>query len=144
MKLYTIGFTKKSLREFIQLLKDAGITLVVDIRLNNSSQLAGYSKGRDLEFLLQEGFGIKYRHELELAPTPDILKDYKQDNDWERYTEGFTRLFNQRPILKLGSELLKDETVCLLCSEALPDHCHRRLIAEFWARYLPDIEVEHL
>lgn len=100
MKLYTIGFTKKSLREFIQLLKDAGITLVVDIRLNNSSQLAGYSKRRDLEFLLQEGFGIKYRHELELAPTPDILKDYKQDNDWERYTEGFTRLFNQRPILK--------------------------------------------
>jgi len=145
-KIYTIGFTKKSLETFIKLLKKAKITLVVDIRLNNTSQLAGYSKGRDLEFLLNHGFNIGYRHELQLAPSEEILKQYKKDNDWSRYEKDFLELLerNKENILKLGQELMKDKTICLLCTEPTADKCHRRLIAEFWAKNLPKSEVYHL
>ncbi|MEW6608697.1 MAG: DUF488 domain-containing protein [bacterium] len=145
-KIYTIGFTRKSLEIFIKLLQKARITLVVDIRLNNTSQLAGYSKGKDLEFLLNAGFGITYRHELQLAPTEDILNQYKKDNNWNRYENDFLKSLekNKVSILKLGKELMKNQTICLLCTEPTVDKCHRRLIAEFWAKNLPDIEVYHL
>lgn len=108
-KIYTIGFTKKSLEEFIKSLQKAGITLVVDIRLNNTSQLAGYSKGRDLEFLLKFGFCIGYRHELQLVPPKEILNQYKKDNDWNRYEKDFLKLLekNKANILKSGKEMMK-------------------------------------
>ena len=145
-KIYTIGFTKKSLEEFIKSLQKAKITLVIDIRLNNTSQLAGYSKGKDLEFLLTAGFGIGYRHELQLAPTKEILDRYKKDNDWSRYERDFIQLLekNKPSILRLGEELMKDKTICLLCAEPTPEKCHRRLLVEFWAKNLTEIDIYHL
>lgn len=145
-KIYTIGFTKKSLEEFIKSLQKAAVTLVVDIRLNNSSQLAGYSKGRDLEFLLNAVFDIGYRHELQLAPSKEILDQYKKDNDWSRYEKEFIELLNKNKesIIELGKELMENNTICLLCTEPTADKCHRRLIAEFWAENLHNIEVYHI
>ncbi len=145
-KIYTIGFTKKGLEEFIKSLQKAQVTLVVDIRRNNTSQLAGYSKGKDLEFLLNAGFDIGYRHEVQIAPTEKILNQYKKDNDWSRYEKDFIELLekNKDSILKLGKELMKKQTICLLCTEPTPERCHRRLVAEFWAKNLPEIEICHL
>ncbi|MDI6735776.1 MAG: DUF488 domain-containing protein [bacterium] len=143
-KIYTIGFTKKSLAEFIKSLQKAKVTLVVDIRLNNTSQLAGYSKGRDLAFLLKEGFGIGYCHEVNLAPTQEILKRFKSDGDWERYTEDFMALLKSREVIELGKELMSKGTICLLCTESTAHKCHRRLISEYWAEKLDGIEVSHL
>ena len=143
--LYTIGFTQKSLAEFIGALRAAGVTRVVDIRLKNTSQLAGFAKGRDLEFLLREGFGIGYCHEPELAPTEEILQAYQATEDWAAYEADFLALAEQRQIKRLGEQLLATgDTLCLLCSEAEADHCHRRLVAEYWAAQLPDITIEHL
>ncbi|MEW6097089.1 MAG: DUF488 domain-containing protein [bacterium] len=145
MNVYTIGFTKKSLREFIALLKKAKVDLVVDVRLNNSSQLAGYSKGTDLAFLLKEGFGIDYRHEIKLAPTKEILKRFKADDDWEQYTKDFVALLKSRKVIvELGKELMSKGTICLLCTEATANKCHRRLIAEYWAKELDGVEIFHL
>lgn len=142
-RIYTIGFTKKGLSEFIRLLKDARIDLVVDIRLNPDSQLAGYSKRRDLTFLLKEGFGIDYCHEPQLAPSKEILGRYRKDGNWQTFEEGFLKLLGSRPILKIGEKLINRGAICLLCSEPTPEYCHRRLVAEDWAKYL-GIEVCHL
>lgn len=90
-KIYTIRFTKKSLEEFIKSLQKAWITFVIDIRLNNTSQLGGYSKGRDLEFLFKFGFCIWYRHKLQLNPPKEILNQYKKNNDWSRYEKDFLK-----------------------------------------------------
>lgn len=145
-KIYTIGFTNKSLEEFIKSLQKAEVTLVVDIRLNNSSQLAGYSKGRDLEFLLNAGFGIGYRHELQLAPSKEILAQYKKDNDWSKYEKDFLKSLNKNKqnIIESGKELMENHTIGLLCTEPIADKCHRRLIAEFWVENLHNIEVYHI
>ena len=143
-KIHTIGFTRKSLEEFIRLLKGAQISLVVDIRLNPDSQLAGYSKKRDISFLLKEGFGIDYCHQLQLAPSKEILARYRKDDNWQVYEEAFLRLIETRPVLRIGEGLINKGRICLLCSEATPEHCHRHLIAEYWAKHLSGIEICHL
>ena len=143
--LYTIGFTQKTLAEFIGALRGAGVTRVVDIRLKNTSQLAGFAKGRDLEFLLGEGFGIGYCHEPELAPTEEMLKAYEATKDWPAYQAGFLGLAQERQIEHIGQRLLAGGgTLCLLCSEPEADCCHRRLVAEYWAARLPEVAIRHL
>ena len=144
-KLRTIGHTKKSLDRFINLLRNAGVDLVIDVRLKNTSQLAGFSKRDDMAFLLREGFGIEYVHLPELAPTKEMLDDYSTTKDWEMYEAKFRELIVERDMTHLILDHASDyDTPCLLCSEDDPTKCHRRLLAEALAASLPDLEVLHL
>ena len=144
MKVFTIGSNAKSLRRFAELLKGVGVDCVIDIRLNNTSQLAGYAKRDDLAFAL-ELLGIGYEHHPKLAPNDEILAAYRQDKDWDAYVEGFSRLIVERDMLSVGRDILsRYERPCLLCSEDTPERCHRRLVAEHWALHIPEVEVEHL
>lgn len=143
--IYTIGHTQKTLERFIRLLQAAGVDAVIDIRLRNTSQLAGFAKRDDLAFLLREGFGIEYEHRPELAPSTKILDTYKADGDWPAYEEAFLPLLAERDVEAVGRELLaRYRHPCLLCAEPTADHCHRRLVAEWWTERLPDVEVTHL
>lgn len=144
MRLTTIGFTKKSARRFFETLRSAGVRRVVDVRLNNVSQLAGFAKRKDLEYFLDEIGGIGYAHVPELAPTREILDAFKKrGGSWREYEERFLDLMAQRRIEKtLAPELLDD--ACLLCSEDRPHHCHRRLVAEYLDRHWGGVEIRHL
>jgi uncharacterized protein (DUF488 family) len=144
MKLFTIGFTKKSAEQFFGLLKQEGLTKVVDTRLNNVSQLAGFTKRNDLKFFLKEVVGIEYVHIPILAPTKDILDAYKKNGgDWHAYERKFVDLVRSRKIeTSFSRELLSG--ACLLCSEPTPHHCHRRLVAEYLRDSWGDIEIRHL
>ena len=145
MQLYTIGFTKKTAAEFFGLLNASSAKRVVDVRLNNRSQLAGFAKQKDLIFFLQEVSDMEYVHVPELAPTPDILTAYKNDGgDWDVYQEAFLRLMEQREIERRVDPAILDQG-CLLCSEHEPHHCHRRLVAEYLnERWGGSILVRHL
>ena len=144
MKIYTIGFTKKSASDFFELLMGSGAKCLIDVRLNNVSQLAGFTKKDDLKYLLNKICGIEYVHLPELAPTKEMLNDYrKEHHDWDTYQSQFLALIDERRIEKLEMR----ETVangCLLCSEEKPEHCHRRLVAEYLQRHWGDIEIVHL
>ncbi len=144
IELFTIGFTQKTAREFFTSLKDAGVKRVVDVRLNNNSQLAGFSKKEDLAYFLKEIGGIEYVHLPELAPTQDILDAYKKHKgDWGIYEKEFVDLMARRRIEKTVRPDLLDHS-CLLCSEHLPHHCHRRLVAEYLNAKWGIINAKHL
>jgi len=143
--VYTIGTQGKSLEQFITALRQAGVDALIDIRLRNTSQLAGYSKKDDLAFLLREGFGIGYEHRLDLAPVDEILDAYRRDRDWQAYEAAFVPLLRERQAERVGAELMsRYRAPCLLCGEAKPAKCHRRLVAEYWAAHLPGLSVVHL
>ena len=144
MKLFTIGFTKKKARKFFSLLQDSGAKRVVDVRLNNVSQLAGFAKRDDLQFFLKKICDIDYVHLPELAPTKEILDDYKKrKGDWRVYEDRFLDLMEERRIQDtVPREILEDG--CLLCSEDKPHHCHRRLVADYLSRHWDNLEVRHL
>jgi len=144
MKLFTIGFTKKTAEQFFTKLKQAGVKRIVDVRLNNVSQLAGFSKRDDLKYFAKSLCGAEYTHLPELAPTKDILEAYKKrKGDWDDYERAFLSLMERRHIEKTVPKELIDEG-CLLCSEEKPHHCHRRLVAEYLSDKWGDIEIEHL
>jgi uncharacterized protein (DUF488 family) len=144
IELFTIGFTHKSAREFFTRLKEARIERVLDVRLNNKSQLAGFSKKEDLAYFLKEIVGIAYVHLPELAPTQEMLDAYKKETkDWPGYERQFLDLMARREVeKKIDPELLRRG--CLLCSEHLPHHCHRRLVAEYLFQKWGGIRTEHL
>jgi len=143
--IYTVGFTKKNLKDFVTLLRDNKIEKVIDIRLKNSSQLAGFAKGEDLEYLLNEILKIKYEHIPLLAPTEELLTKYKKDSDWDFYVKSFTKLMDNRNSSEiLHKHIKKFDRVCLSCSEDTADHCHRRLIAERYQKYNNSTKVTHL
>lgn len=145
MKVATIGFTKKSAEQFFGLLKDAGIQTVVDIRLHNNSQLAGFAKGRDLPFFLRELVDAEYVHVPELAPTPELLERYREDKDWQVYEQDFVRMLDEaEPQAALGKLVEFAQPICLLCSEDKPGECHRRLVAERFRAMEPSAKVLHL
>jgi uncharacterized protein (DUF488 family) len=145
VKIYTIGFTKKSAERFFGLLKENRIGRLIDIRLRPGGQLAGFAKRDDLAFFLRELIGCEYHHFDFLAPSEDILKTYRQDKDWDRYEWRFEALMDERDVLgRLDPAFFAEEACCLLCSEDQPDQCHRRLVAERLARSWPDVEVVHL
>lgn len=131
MNVYSIGFTQKKAESFFKLIKTSNISKLVDVRLNNVSQLAGFAKKDDLKFFLKELCNVEYLHIPDLAPTKEMLNAYKKgDNSWSVYEEQFLNLMAKRNIEKhVDSELL-DES-CLLCSEHLPHFCHRRLVIEY-------------
>lgn len=143
MKLFTIGFTQKSAEDFFTRLKKAGVKRLVDVRLYNASQLAGFTKKDDLRFFLRELCGIEYLHMPKLAPTHAMLDEYKKrKGSWEGYVQEFTALIASRHIETIDKELLDGS--CLLCSEDRPDQCHRRLVAEYLRDKWRDVEIEHL
>jgi uncharacterized protein (DUF488 family) len=144
VRLLTIGFTKKTAREFFTRLREAYVRRVVDIRLNNASQLAGFTKKDDLAFFLQEIGGIDYVHRPDLAPTGEILAGYKKKAiGWPEYEMRFNALLAERHIETLVSPQEMD-LACLLCSEPTPAKCHRRLVAEYLQRFWPSVTVTHL
>lgn len=149
MKIFTIGFTKKNAKKFFSVLKENDVRVIIDIRLNNSSQLAGFSKGDDLEFFLKELYGIAYFHDISLAPTKEILDNYKKGKiDWDQYEVLFGNLLKNRDIKKWLDDKYdrRFEHVCLLCSEETANKCHRRLVAELIKNVYPelDIEIKHI
>ena len=146
MNLYTIGFTQKSAQQFFNLIKNNEIELLLDIRLNNSSQLAGFSKGGDLKYFLKELCNCEYIHALEFAPTEKILSDYKNKFiDWESYKKEYTALIINRNVLSEFFELFDHyKTICLLCSEPSYKNCHRGLLVNLVVEQIPSILVEHL
>jgi len=144
MNVFTLGFTKKSAQRFFELLRNSGAKRVVDVRLNNVSQLAGFAKKGDLAYFLKEICEMEYLHLPELAPTQEILDDYKKrKGDWATYEESFTSLMTQRRIeATVQKEIIAEG--CLLCSEDQPEHCHRRLVAEYLKKHWGDVTVVHL
>ena len=144
IQIYTIGFTQKTAQAFFSKLRDAGVRRIVDVRLNNTSQLAGFSKRDDLVFFLREIAGIEYVHLPELAPTKDILDAYKKHKgSWAVYEKEFFELMGKR---RIEDSIAKDiiNQGCLLCSEHKPLHCHRRLVAEYLEQHWDGVETEHL
>jgi len=130
-RIYTIGFSKKSLREFVKLLKDAQVEKLIDIRLNNTSQLSGYAKKDDLAYIM-ELVNIDYVHDISLAPDNKLLYDYKKNLvDWGVYKTRYLNILEERNIKDSINELINNKTICLLCSEHKPNKCHRSLLASF-------------
>nr|WP_315491508.1 DUF488 domain-containing protein [uncultured Rhodoferax sp.] len=144
MNVFTIGFTKKSARQFFEMLRQSGTKRVVDVRLNNVSQLAGFAKREDLKYFLEKIGGIEYTHLPLLAPTQPMLDEYKKNGgDWSTYEARFLDLMEKRQIEKeVPRELIEDG--CLLCSEDKPHHCHRRVVAEYFKRHWVGVEISHL
>jgi uncharacterized protein (DUF488 family) len=144
MTIYTIGFTKKTAEAFFSRLQTAKVKRLVDVRLNNTSQLAGFAKRDDLRYFTQAICGVDYVHLTELAPTQDMLDAYKkQKGDWALYERQFLALIADRRVEETVSRAVLDGG-CLLCSEDTPKHCHRRLVAEYLKEKWGDVEIEHL
>lgn len=145
MEICTIGFTKKSAAAFFGTLRDAGIRRLIDVRLHNVSQLAGFSKKDDLAFFLREICGAEYIHEPLLAPTEELLAAYRGKSlKWQGYAEGFLALLAERRIEDQLSPALFAVPAVLLCSEATPERCHRRLAAEYLQARWSDVTIRHL
>lgn len=144
MRVFTIGFTKKSAREFFTKLRDSGAKRVVDVRLNNVSQLAGFAKREDLRFFLKEVCRMDYVHLPILAPTSEMLDAYKKHKgDWGTYERAFLDLMQARVIEDHVSRAQIDDG-CLLCSEDTPERCHRRLVAEYLRAKWSSLDIVHL
>lgn len=144
MRICTIGFTHKKAEDFFTRLKRSGVKRVVDVRLNNVSQLAGFSKRDDLQYFLKAILGIEYVQLPVLAPTQDILDEFKKNKgDWKVYEDKFLHLIQSRQIEKeIPKEILNEG--CLLCSEDKPHFCHRRLVAEYLQDKWGGVEIQHL
>ena len=145
-QLFTIGTAKKSAENFFKFLEYNEVKFVIDVRLNNTSQLCGFSKYPDIKFFLNKISNIEYVVDNQLAPTQDLLMTYKNKNiDWEKYVEEFNKLMKKRDIIRYIKTMYEDlDKYCLLCSEQKPDHCHRRLLAELIRDNFEDYQIVHL
>lgn len=144
MKVFTVGFTKKSASRFFEMLRASGTKRIVDVRLNNVSQLAGFAKKDDLAYFLKEICAVEYIHLPELAPTQTMLDEYKKKRgDWKDYETQFLALMKQRRIEETVSKAVIEEG-CLLCSEDKPHFCHRRLVAEYLKQHWGNLDIAHL
>lgn len=145
MEVFTIGFTRKSAAEFFGALRETGIRRLVDIRLNNTSQLAAFTKKDDLSFFLRELCDADYVHEPLLAPSEEILSDYRKKKiGWPEYERRFMDLMAEREAHEQIDRSLFSVPTVLLCSEAEPDQCHRRLAAEYLREKWGNVEIIHL
>lgn len=143
MKIYTIGFTKKTAEMFFTELIQHNVKRLIDVRLNNVSQLSGFAKRDDLKYFAKVICHLDYLYLPQLTPTKEILDEYKKNKNWELYERQFLALMAERKIENtMTSEILNG--ACLLCSEDKPGHCHRRLVAEYLKAKLGDIEINHL
>ncbi len=143
-RIFTIGYASRNAREFFTILKQAGIRKVIDVRLYNTSRLAGFTKRQDIEYFLQAIVGAGYIHMPIMAPTKQLLNDYKKGLiSWQQYETQFKSIITQRQIDKhiMPQDI---DMSCFLCSEATADNCHRRLVAEYLAGLWPNISINHL
>lgn len=144
LKLFTIGFTKKSAKEFFRLLIQNGVKRIIDVRLNNKSQLAGFTKSEDLQYFLKTIGDIEYIHKPNYAPTKELLDAYKNKKiDWDEYELKYFNILKDRNILK-NIDYSIFNNACLLCSEATPEQCHRRLFSEYLKKQNKLINLIHL
>ena len=144
MEVYTIGFTKKTAADFFGILKATGIQRLVDVRLNNTSQLAGFAKRDDLAFFLKELCNIEYQHTPFLAPTQEILDGWKKGKNWEEYERKFMELLVNRKIAdQFEKDFFRTPTV-FMCSEPTAEHCHRRLVLEHLQKKITDLKIIHI
>jgi uncharacterized protein (DUF488 family) len=144
-KVYTIGFIKRSAEQFFEAIRKAGIRQLIDVRLNNSSQLAGFTKRNDLQYFLKAICGVNYRHELLLAPTREILNAYKKGHgSWSNYEKAFFSLMSARQVETKLPRTIFDSPTVLLCSEYTAERCHRRLVLEYLQSKWGDIEIIHI
>jgi len=143
--LYTIGFTKKTAEHFFNLLRDNDVKQLVDVRISNSSQLAGFAKGKDLEFFIKEICHIPYKHIADFAPSKELLdRWHKQEVTWDEYEKVYIRLLKDRDILRNYGTKAFDRS-CFLCSEDTPEQCHRRLLAEYFKEHSSEqVKIIHL
>lgn len=141
----TIGFTKTNAKGFFDRLQAAGVKVLYDVRLHNTSQLSGFAKADDLAFFLEKIGGIKYQHQPLLAPSDAMLKAFKRDKgDWGEYQQKFLSLMAERKIEERFNASVFDGA-CLLCSEATPHHCHRRLVCDYLnGKWSGALKVRHL
>ena len=145
MEVFTIGFTQTTAADFFGRLRRYGIRRLVDVRLNNVSQLAAFAKRDDLSFFLKELCGAEYLHEIRLAPTQEMLDAYKkQKGSWDVYASVFLDLMRERHIERELNPDLFDVPTALLCSEPTADHCHRRLVVEYLQEKWSDVRSVHL
>jgi uncharacterized protein (DUF488 family) len=145
VEIYTIGFTQTTAERFFERLAAARVKRLLDVRLNNSSQLAGFAKAKDLPYFLRELVGAEYEHEPLLAPTQDLLDDYrKREGDWSTYEARFLELLESREIETFLAISDFEQPTALLCSEATAENCHRRLVCEYLASRWPEVRVVHL
>ena len=143
MKIFTIGFTKTSAEYFFNRIKTSDAKAIIDIRLNNVSQLAGFAKRDDLKYFLKTICGIDYLPMPQLAPTKEILDAFKKNGgQWNDYEHSFINLMENRKIENIQKDIL--DHGCLLCSEDKPNFCHRRLVAEYLKNKWGDVEIIHL
>lgn len=144
-KIYTIGFTGKTAREFFDLLNSTDAKYLADTRLNNNSQLAGFTKKGNIEYFVQKLTNMEYVELPLLAPEKEMFQQYRKDNDWNLYESRYTELLEQRSASQSIEPALLDDGVILLCSERTPEKCHRRLAAEYMkANGFPQVEILHL
>ena len=144
IRIFTIGYAGKNARQFFTILKQAGVKKVIDVRLYNTSQLAGFTKKQDIEYFLQSIVGAEYIHLPIMAPTKQLLGDYKKGLiSWQQYETRFKSIITQCQIEK--HIILQDmDMTCFLCSEAKADNCHRRLVVEYLAKHWQNISIIHL
>lgn len=145
MEICSIGFTQKTAEQFFTRIKEAGIRLLLDVRLNNVSQLAGFAKRADLAFFLKEICGADYLHEPMLAPTQEMLDAYRgKAASWQEYETRFLALMAERQIERNLDRALFERPTVLLCSEPTPDRCHRRLVIEYLREKWGNVTISHL
>ena len=145
-KIFTIGFTRKTAEEFFTTLENNGVRKVIDVRLNNTSQILGFSKYPDIEYFLRKILDVEYFHDRKFAPSEKILTRYKKNIiGWDDYEKEFAELMKYRDIeTYIADKYSAQENYCLLCSEVSPENCHRRLVAEKIREVLEDIKIIHL
>lgn len=145
LTIYTIGFTKKTAEDFFNTLRNSGTKHLLDIRLNNKSQLTGFTKQNDLRYFLKRLVNMEYHEVPELAPEASMLREYRKTKDWDKYARSYIELIRNRQSEKRISQKLFEEGMVLLCSEQKADHCHRRLAAEYLVREKsPNARIVHL
>jgi uncharacterized protein (DUF488 family) len=145
VEIYTIGFTQTTAERFFERLAGVGIGRLLDVRLNNTSQLAGFAKAKDLPYFLRKLVGADYEHEPLLAPTQELLDEYKKrGGDWAAYESQFLELMRERKIEHALAISDFQTPTALLCSEATAEHCHRSLVCEYLASRWPDVHPVHL
>jgi uncharacterized protein (DUF488 family) len=145
VEIYSIGFTQKNALQFFGTLKAYKIERLLDVRLNNSSQLAGFAKVSDLPYFLREICHADYEHEPLLAPTQDILDAFKKmKGDWSVYTEAYLSLIRSRKVEEKLDRATFERRTVLLCSEATAEHCHRRLALEHLQQHWDGVIIRHL
>jgi len=144
--IYTIGFTKKTAEEFFYLLEKNSVETIVDVRFNNTSQLAAFSKFPDIKFFLKRILNVEYIHDVNFSPSENILNRYKKKIiSWSDYEKEFAELMNARNIDEyISKKYFDSDKICLLCSEPAPENCHRRLVAEKFSEILENVKIIHL